>query len=96
VLDATAFGKAGHAARNEGENALYKAIKDIEWIRSYTFPKISHLLGPVKMTVTSIETANKAHNVVPDLCRFIVDVRVNELYTFEEIIKEIKKIFLRK
>jgi acetylornithine deacetylase len=91
VLDATAYGKAGHAARNEGENALYKAMKDIEWLSSYTFPKISPLLGPVKMTVTSIETANKAHNVVPDLCRFIIDVRVNELYDFEEVIGEIRK-----
>ena len=91
VLDATTYGKAGHAARNEGENALYKAMKDIEWLRSYTFPKISSLLGPVKITVTSIETANKAHNVVPDLCRFIIDVRVNELYCFEEIIEEIRK-----
>jgi acetylornithine deacetylase len=91
VLDAAAHGKAGHAARNEGENALYRAMKDIQWISSYTFPKVSPLIGPVKMTVTSIETANKAHNVVPDLCRFIIDVRVNELYTFEEIIQEIRK-----
>ena len=90
VLDCIAFGKAGHAARNEGENAIYKAIKDIEWISSYKFEKVSDLLGPVKMSVTNIETENKAHNVVPAICSFIVDVRVNELYTFEEIIGAIK------
>lgn len=91
VLDATAHGRAGHAARNEGESALYKAIKDIEWIRSYQFPKVSDLLGPVKMSVTVIETDNKAHNVVPAQCKFVVDCRVNELYTFEEILGIIKE-----
>ncbi|MBC7848954.1 MAG: M20 family metallo-hydrolase [Chitinophagaceae bacterium] len=90
VLDAVATGKAGHAARNEGESALYKAIKDIDWIRNFEFPKVSPLLGPVKMSVTVIETENKAHNVVPAQCRFVVDCRVNELYTFEEILDEIK------
>jgi len=90
VLDAIAHGKAGHAARDEGESALYKAIKDIEWIQSYKFSKISDLLGPVKMSVTVIETDNKAHNVVPAQCKFIVDCRVNELYTFEEILQTIK------
>ena len=91
VLDCTAHGKAGHAARDEGENAIYKAIKDIEWLRSYKFPKVSELLGPVKMSVTVIETENKAHNVVPTECKFIVDVRVNEFYTFEDIIGTIKE-----
>jgi len=90
VLDAIAHGKAGHAARDEGESALYKAIKDIEWIQSYKFSKVSDLLGPVKMSVTVIETDNKAHNVVPAQCKFIVDCRVNELYTFEEILQTIK------
>jgi len=90
VLDAIAQGRAGHAARDEGESALYKAIKDIEWIQSYKFSKISDLLGPVKMSVTVIETDNKAHNVVPAQCKFIVDCRVNELYTFEEILQTIK------
>jgi acetylornithine deacetylase len=90
VLDCTSHGKAGHAARNEGENAIYKALKDIEWIRSYSFPKNSELLGPSKMSVTVIETENKAHNVVPPLCKFVVDVRVNELYTFEEVLEIIK------
>jgi acetylornithine deacetylase len=90
VLDCMAHGKAGHAARNEGENALYKAIKDIEWFQNYAFEKNSELLGACKFTVTSIETENKQHNVVPSQCKFIVDVRVNELYSFDEIIKIIK------
>ncbi len=90
VLDATANGKAGHAARNEGENAIYKAIRDIEWFSNFQFDKVSPLLGPSKMSVTVIETENKAHNVVPAVCRFVVDVRVNELYSFEEILDLIK------
>lgn len=90
VLDCTAQGKAGHAARNEGDNAIYKAIKDIEWIRTHQFEKVSTLLGPVKLSVTVIETENKAHNVVPAQCNFVVDVRVNELYTLEEVVTEIK------
>lgn len=91
VLDCIAHGKAGHAARNEGENAILKAIKDIEWFQQYRFEKNSDLLGPNKMTVTSIETENKAHNVVPDSCKYIVDVRVNELYSFDEVLGEIYK-----
>ncbi|MFM9909959.1 MAG: M20 family metallo-hydrolase [Chitinophagaceae bacterium] len=91
VLDAVAHGRAGHAARNEGENALYKALKDIQWIQSYQFPKVSNLLGPVKMSVTVIDTDNKAHNVVPAQCKFIIDCRVNELYPFEEILTVIKE-----
>jgi acetylornithine deacetylase len=90
VLDCIAHGKAGHAARNEGDNAIYKAMKDIEWISHHHFPKVSELLGPVKMSVTSIETENKAHNVVPAQCSFIVDVRVNELYIMEEVLEIIK------
>ena len=89
VLDCTAPGKAGHAARNEGENSIYIALKDIEWIRSYQFPKVSDLLGPVKMSVTVIETENKSHNVVPSQCKYVVDTRVNELYTFEEVLATI-------
>jgi acetylornithine deacetylase len=89
VLDCTAHGKAGHAAREEGENAVYKALTDIEWFRNYKFPKVSDLLGPVKMSVTVIETDNKAHNVVPAQCKFVVDVRVNECYTFEEVLEVI-------
>ena len=90
VLDCTAIGKAGHAAREEGENAITKAIKDIEWFSSYKFDKVSALLGPVKMTVTVIDTDNKAHNVVPAQCKFVVDCRVNELYTFEEMLDIIR------
>ena len=90
VLDCTVNGRAGHAAREEGENAVYKAIKDIDWFSSFKFDKVSDLLGPVKMSVTVIETDNKAHNVVPAQCRFVVDCRVNELYTFEEILEVIR------
>jgi acetylornithine deacetylase len=90
VLDCLAQGMAGHAAREEGENAIYKAVRDIEWFHSFRFPKVSDLLGPVKMTVTVIQTDNKAHNVVPSQCHFVVDVRVNELYTFEEILDIIR------
>ena len=86
VLDCVSHGKAGHAAREEGDNAIYKALKDIEWFRSYRAPKVSDLLGPVKMSVTVIDTDNKAHNVVPSQCHFVVDVRVNECYTFEELL----------
>jgi acetylornithine deacetylase len=90
VLDVMATGKAGHAAREEGENALYKALPDIEWFRHHRFEKISPLLGEVKMTVTVIDTENKAHNVVPSQCHFVVDTRVNELYTFEEVLATIQ------
>jgi acetylornithine deacetylase len=90
VLDCTATGRAGHAAREEGENALYKALNDIEWFRNYKFDKVSDLLGPVKMSVTVIETENKAHNVVPPQCKFVVDCRVNELYSFDEMLNIIK------
>lgn len=89
VLDVTATGRAGHAAREEGENALYKALADIEWFRNYKFEKVSPLLGPVKMTVTVIDTENRAHNVVPPVCHFVVDTRVNELYSFEEVLDTI-------
>lgn len=91
VLDVTVEGTAGHAARAEGDNALYKAIPLIEWFRQYRFEKESALLGPVKMTVTVIETENKAHNIVPPVCHFVVDVRVNECYTFEEVLEVIQQ-----
>jgi acetylornithine deacetylase len=90
VLDCLATGRAGHAARKEGDNAIYKAISDINWFTSYRFSKVSDLLGPVNMDVTVIETDNKAHNVVPAQCKFVVDVRVNEHYTFEEVLGEIR------
>lgn len=88
VLDLTAHGKSGHAARNEGVNALYKAVDDILWLKSYQFSRVSSLLGAVKMSVTQIE-AGTQHNVVPDSCRFVVDVRSNELYSNEEIYDEV-------
>ncbi len=91
VIDCTAQGRAGHAARNEGENALYKAVDDINWIRSYQFEKVSPLLGESKLSVTIIETENKQHNVVPSQCKYVIDVRVNELYTFEEILDALKQ-----
>lgn len=91
VLDVEATGKAGHAAREEGENALYKILQDLEWFKTYAFEKVSPLLGAVKMTVTVMETDNKQHNVVPANCKMVVDVRVNELYSFEEILDRISK-----
>ena len=91
VLDCTAKGMAGHAARNEGINAIYIAMKDIEWFSTFEFAKTSSLLGPVHMAVTSINSRNKTHNIVPSECSFIVDMRVNELYTFEEVLSVIKK-----
>jgi len=90
VLDCIAKGKAGHAAREEGENSIYNAFKDIAWFQSYKFSRISDLLGAMKMSVTVIETENKAHNVVPAHCKFVVDTRVNELYTFEEVLDVMK------
>ena len=90
VLDVEATGMAGHAAREEGDNALYSILKDIEWFRNYQFEKVSPLLGAVKMTVTVIETDNKTHNIVPSSCKMVVDVRVNELYTFDEILATIQ------
>jgi acetylornithine deacetylase len=85
VLDCTAHGKTGHAARDEGENALYKALDDIQWLRGFQFPEVSPLLGPVKTTVTQI-SAGTQHNVVPDRCQFVIDVRTNELYQNQEIV----------
>ncbi len=86
VLDCEAKGRAGHAARDEGENAIYKAINDIQILEAFRFPLVSTVLGPVKMTVTQIE-AGQQHNVVPDSCRFVVDVRTNEFYTNETAYK---------
>lgn len=93
VLDCTAPGRAGHAARNEGDNAIYRAMMDIEWLYCYPFEKVSPFLGPVKATVTVIETENKAHNTVPASCRFTVDVRVNECYALEEVVDIIRTHF---
>jgi acetylornithine deacetylase len=85
VLDCTVSGVAGHAARNTGINAIYKALPAIEWFRNKQFDKGSGLLGPVKMTVTQIQ-AGTQHNVIPDRCTFVVDVRSNGLYTNEELL----------
>ena len=85
VLDCTVHGRAGHAARNEGENAITNAMPDLHWFQNYQYPKISPLLGPVKQSVTIIQ-AGSQHNVVPDTCTFTVDVRVNERYTLEEVL----------
>lgn len=90
VLDCTAKGKAGHAARDVGENAISNAIRDIEWFHTYKFPKVSETLGPVKMSVTIIN-AGSQHNVIPDTCKFTVDVRSIDSYTNEEILEIIKK-----
>ena len=91
VIDCTAEGRSGHAARNEGENALYKAVEDINWIRNYKFEKVSPLLGESRLTTTVIATENVQHNVVPSQCKFVIDVRVNELYTFDEILDALQK-----
>ena len=88
VLDCVAKGKAGHAARNEGVNAIYRAMDDIAWFRSFQFPEQSDFLGPVKMSVTMIQ-AGTQHNVVPDTCSFVVDVRSNEFYSNEELFRQI-------
>ncbi len=90
VLDCVSQGKAGHAAREEGVNAIYKALEDIEWFRNYKFPKISEALGEIKMSVTMI-TAGQAHNQVPPECKFTVDIRVTDAYTLEEIVEVVKK-----
>jgi acetylornithine deacetylase len=90
VLDCTAVGKAGHAARNEGINAISEAVKAIDWFHSYLFPKQSELLGAVKMTVTVIH-AGTQHNVIPGSCEFTVDIRTNELYSNREVYEEIKR-----
>ena len=90
VIDCTAHGKAGHAAREEVDNAIYKAMQDIEWFRTYRFPKVSDLFGAVKMSVTII-SAGTQHNVVPAECRFTVDIRVTDRYTNEEVLEIIKE-----
>jgi acetylornithine deacetylase/succinyl-diaminopimelate desuccinylase-like protein len=91
VLDCKANGRSGHAARNEGDNAIYKAMKDINWFNQFIFPKVSPSLGPMKMTVTVISTENKAHNVVPAECSFVVDIRVTDAYTHEEVMELLQR-----
>ena len=90
VLDCTMHGRSGHAARDEGENSIYKAMPDLEWFRDFRFEKVSPLLGPNKMTVTVIQSGSQ-HNVVPEECKFTVDVRLNELYDFETVLSTIRE-----
>ncbi|MEK6508163.1 MULTISPECIES: M20 family metallo-hydrolase [Myroides] len=90
VLDCVAHGRSGHAARNEGDNAIFKAIKDIEWFNTYQFPKVSEEFGPIKMSVTMIN-AGTQHNVVPSTCDFVVDVRVTDAYTNEEVLEMVRQ-----
>lgn len=90
VLDVVAKGKSGHAAREEGINAIYLALEDIKWFQTYAFEKISETLGPIKMSVTIIN-AGSQHNVVPDNCTFTVDVRVTDAYTNEQVLEIIKE-----
>lgn len=84
VIDGVAYGKSGHAARNEGVNAIYEALDDLLFVRDHRFEKVSPLLGPTKMQCTVVNSGTQ-HNVVPDECRFIIDVRTNERYTNEEV-----------
>lgn len=90
VIDIISHGKAGHAAREEGDNAIYHAMEDILWFKNHKWEKVSNTLGPVKMTVTIIN-AGTQHNVIPDTCTFTVDIRTNECYQNEELFKEICK-----
>jgi acetylornithine deacetylase len=90
VLDCVSKGKAGHAAREEGVNAIYEAMKDIEWFRTAEFPKVSDVLGKVKMSVTMIQ-AGQSHNQIPPECRFAVDIRVTDAYSLEEVLEVVKK-----
>lgn len=89
VLDGTVRGRSGHAARDEGDNAIYKALAAVEWFRGFRFERISDFLGPVKMTVTQID-AGVQHNVVPDTCRLVVDVRPNGCYTNADLLDRIR------
>ena len=84
VLDVIAHGKSGHAARNEGVNAIYEALDDMRWIRDYKFEKVSPFLGPTKMTLTVVN-AGTQHNVIPDTCTMLVDIRTNEFYDNKEL-----------
>ena len=90
VLDVIAHGKSGHAARNEGVNAIYEALDDMRWIRDYKFEKVSEFLGPTKMTLTVVN-AGTQHNVIPDKCTMLVDIRTNEFYDNEEVFEFISQ-----
>ena len=90
ALDVIAHGKSGHAARNEGVNAIYEALDDMRWIRDYKFEKVSEFLGPTKMTLTVVN-AGTQHNVIPDKCTMLVDIRTNEFYDNEEVYELIRQ-----
>ena len=90
VIDGYSHGVSGHAAREEGVNAIYRALDDLTWLRDYRFEKVSPLLGPTKMSVTQVESGTQ-HNVVPDLLHFVIDVRPNELYRNEDILDFLQK-----
>ncbi len=90
VLDVIAHGKSGHAARNEGVNAIYEALDDMRWIRDYKFEKVSEFLGSTKMTLTVVN-AGTQHNVIPDKCTMLVDIRTNEFYNNEEVYEFIRQ-----
>jgi len=89
VLDCEASGTPGHAAHGTGDNSIYIALKDIKWIENFEFPNLSETLGKVKMTVTQIN-AGKQHNVIPAKCNFVIDVRVTDAYTNQEVLAIVK------
>jgi acetylornithine deacetylase len=89
VLDCLAEGTSGHAAKESGINAIYIALEDIKWLRNYRFPLTSDVLGPIKMTATMIESGSQ-HNVIPDTCKFVVDVRNTDSFSNEEVLQIIK------
>lgn len=90
VIDGYAKGVSGHAARNEGVNAIYEALDDLVWLRDYRFRKESELLGATKMTVTQVESGTQ-HNVIPDTLHFVIDVRTNEYYQNEYVFAFLQK-----
>lgn len=91
VIDATAKGTAGHAARNTGDNALYKAVEDIMKLKSHSFAKVSPTLGPVSLNVTAVK-GGELHNVIPDTCSYTIDIRLNDCYTHQEILDELQQL----
>lgn len=93
VIDGSVTGRAGHAAREEGINAIYLALADLEKVKNFNFDKISPFLGPTKVSCTVIHAGDQ-HNMVPDLCRYVLDVRVNEMYTHEEVLEELKAVLV--
>ena len=93
VIDGSVTGKAGHAAREEGINAIYLALADLEKVKNFNFDKISPFLGPTKVSCTVIHAGDQ-HNMVPELCRYVLDVRVNEMYTHEEVLEELKAVLV--